>query len=89
MTAAQLAAIDLAASRHRAPLAWLKVAETPTAFRACYRCTHGADEGIERVCMHPELRDWANTPQPVAVVRAWGGGCGPDALRLCDPALKD
>lgn len=88
MTAAQLAALDLAASRNRAPLAWLKVEEAPTAFRACYRCTHGADAGIERVCNHPELRDWAGSPQPVAVVRAWGGGCGPDAARLCDPSIS-
>lgn len=88
MTAAQRAALAQRCTTVRAPLAWLQAADAPVAFRACYRCTHGAEAGIERVCNHPELGDWAGAPQPVAIVRAWGGGCGPDALRLCDPALS-
>ena len=86
MTAAQVAALSRRAPG--APLAWLKVEEMPTAYRACYRCTHGADAGIERVCTHPELLDWGGA-QPVTVARKWGGGCGPDALRMCDPSLQE
>jgi hypothetical protein len=71
------------------PLAWLKAAEAPKALRACHRCTHGTDAGIERICTHPALADWAGAPQPVAVTRAWGGGCGPDARHLSDAALQE
>ncbi|MFG6413827.1 hypothetical protein ACG02S_07925 [Roseateles sp. DC23W] len=67
----------------RAPLAWLKADELPVAFRACFLCMHGADAGIERVCNHPALLEFG-APQPVAIVRAWGGGCGPDAQHHCD-----
>lgn len=69
----------------RAPLAWLQADQLPTAFRACFLCAHGADEGIERVCTHPALLDFGR-PQPVAIVRAWGGGCGPDADRMVERA---
>ncbi|MDY0748529.1 hypothetical protein SNE35_28775 [Paucibacter sp. R3-3] len=86
MNAAQLNMLDAAPRAMRAPLAWLQHAELPQAFRACYRCTHGADHGIERYCRHPELLD-RGASQPVAIVRAWGGGCGPDAQHLTDPAL--
>ena len=65
----------------RAPLAWVAAETQPVAFRACYRCAFGADAGIERVCTHPLLLDMG-TPQPVAVLRTWGGGCGPDADRM-------
>ncbi len=85
MNAAQLTSLDLP-SRHR-PLAWLLADATRVAFGACHRCTHGADAGIERVCTHPDLLEMG-APQPVSIVRAWGGGCGPDALRLSDPALS-
>ncbi|MDR7331736.1 hypothetical protein [Roseateles asaccharophilus] len=81
MNAAQLAGLDLPRPM-RAPLAWLQADTLPSAFRACYLCTHGADEGIERVCRHPELLD-RGAPQPVAVLRSAGGGCGPNAERLC------
>lgn len=85
MNAAQLSSLEMP-GRHR-PLAWLMADATRVAFGACYRCAHGSDAGIERVCGHPELLDMG-APQPVAIVRAWGGGCGPDALRLCDPAIS-
>lgn len=52
----------------------------------CHNCANGADAGIERVCTHPALADWAGSPQPVAIVRAWGGGCGPDAQHHAKPA---
>lgn len=86
MNAAQLTQLDAAPARMRTPLAWLQHAELPQAFRACYRCTHGADAGIERFCTHPELLD-RGLAQPVAIARGWGGGCGPNADRLADPAL--
>jgi len=85
MNAGHLTLLDQAPARMRAPLAWLKADALPTAFRACFLCAHGADEGIERVCTHPELLDRC-APQPVAVVRAWGGGCGPNAERMADKA---
>jgi hypothetical protein len=80
MNAAQLAALALPQPM-RAPLAWLQADSQPTAFRACYLCTHGCDEGIERVCRHPELLDMGR-PQPVAALRTHGGGCGPNADRM-------
>ncbi len=83
MNAAQLSALRM--PRVRAPLAWLQADDAPTAFRACYLCKHGADEGIERVCRHPELLDMG-APQPVAVLRTFGGGCGPDADRMSQEA---
>lgn len=86
MNASHLALLDTTPARMRAPLAWLQADATPTAFRACFLCAHGADEGIERVCTHPELLDF-NGPQSVAIVRAWGGGCGPDADRMCQRAV--
>lgn len=86
MNTAPLTHLQQAPGAMRAPLAWLLADTTRVAFGACYRCTHGADQGVERVCTHPALLDFG-TPPPVAVVRAWGGGCGPDALRLCDPAI--
>jgi hypothetical protein len=79
MNASHLTLLDTAPASMRAPLAWLKADATPTAFRACFLCAHGADEGIERVCTHPQLLDARYAPQPVAIVRAWGGGCGPNA----------
>lgn len=82
MNAAQLTLLEHAPGAMRAPLAWLEADAVPKAFRACYLCTHGADEGIERVCTHPELLDMG-APQPVAIVRTWGAGCGPDAVRMC------
>jgi hypothetical protein len=88
MNAAQLTNLERSPDRVRAPLAWLMADSSRVAFGACHRCTHGADEGIERVCTHPALADWAGAPQPVAIPRAWGGGCGPDALRLCDPSIS-
>ncbi|RZL32866.1 MAG: hypothetical protein EOP35_19195 [Rubrivivax sp.] len=87
MNAAQLTALDLPAGKHRPPIAWLLADGSPHAFAACYRCTHGAEQGIERVCTHPLVLD-LRSPLPVAVARSWGGGCGPDALRLCDPAIS-
>lgn len=87
MATTQRAALAQRCTTVRAPLAWLRAADAPVAFRACYRCTHGAEAGVERVCTHPELLDMG-AAQPVAVLRAWGGGCGPDALRLADPALS-
>lgn len=82
MNAAQLAQLKHAPRAMHAPLAWERADQLPVAFRACYLCTHGADAGIERVCTHPALADWAGAPQPVAIVRAWGGGCGPNADRM-------
>lgn len=86
MNASHLTLLDQAPALMRAPLAWLKADAAPVAFAACYRCTHGAEEGIERICTHPELLVMG-APQPVSVLRTWGGGCGPDALRMCDPTL--
>jgi len=68
------------------PITWQHMELVPVAFRACYRCSHGAEQGIERVCVHPELLV-LGTPQPVAVLRHWGGLCGPNANFMSDPAL--
>lgn len=54
---------------------------TLAAFSACALCAHGADEGLERVCRHPALQHPFNGPEPVAIVRAAGGGCGPTATQ--------
>lgn len=83
MNAAQLLALELPAARP--PLAWLKADAPAQAFAACFRCTHGANAGGQRVCTHPELLDMGR-PQPVAVLREWGGGCGADAMRMRDPS---
>jgi hypothetical protein len=83
MNAAQIAALDLPA-RHR-PIAWIKADAAPRAFAACFRCHHGTDHGIERLCAHPELRDAMGGMQAVSVTRAWGGGCGPDAFKHAEP----
>lgn len=44
---------------------------------ACNLCRHMREQGIERVCVHPDLVDPFTGPQPVAIVRAPGAGCGP------------
>lgn len=85
MNRAQLTALGMPQPM-RAPITWLQADDLPRAFRACYRCTHGADEGIERVCQHPELLDMGRA-QPVVVLRSAGGGCGPNAERMSDEAL--
>jgi len=85
MNAAQLTALTLRSTTVRAPLTWLQSEALPVAFRACYLCIHGAEEGIERVCTKPEAVDYG-PPQPIAIVRAWGGGCGPDANHMCERA---
>jgi hypothetical protein len=57
------------------------------AYSACRLCTHGAEAGLELVCTHPALRDPFAGNQPVAVLRAQGGGCGPNADHM-QPAYR-
>lgn len=45
---------------------------------ACNLCDHGVSVGYKRYCK----LDRPNAPQPVAMKRAPGGSCGPEALHL-------
>ena len=53
-------------------------------YRACTLCSyHRCSEGL-RCCQHPDLLA-GGLPSPIELVRAWGGGCGPDAGRAQAP----
>lgn len=52
------------------------------AYSACRLCTYSAEAGLELGCDHPDLRDPFTGPQPVALMRAAGSACGPNAARM-------
>lgn len=52
------------------------------AYSACRLCTHSVEQQLELACAHPSLREPFAGPQPVAIVRAAGGGCGPHATHM-------
>jgi len=49
------------------------------AYSACRLCTHSAEQGLVLVCNKPELLAFDGSPEPVALMRAAGGDCGPGA----------
>lgn len=52
------------------------------AFSACRLCAHSTEQGLELACNNPALRSPFAGPQPVAMLRAAGGGCGPNAIHM-------
>ena len=57
-------------------------------FRACELCSHGrsTDTGA-RLCTEQTVAG-VHRAMPVALARATGGGCGPDASRMHTPWLS-
>lgn len=61
----------------------------PEPYRACVLCIHGRTaDGNQRVCTQQDARLLHGQHPPVHLVRARGGACGPDALRLDFPGLN-
>ncbi|KQY83721.1 hypothetical protein [Pelomonas sp. Root1444] len=52
------------------------------AYSACRLCVHSAEAGLELACRHPDAAEPLAGPQPVAILRAPGGACGPNANRM-------
>lgn len=57
-------------------------------YRACELCSHGrsSDTGA-RLCTEQTVAG-VHRALPVAMARASGGGCGPDASRMATPWLQ-
>ena len=55
--------------------------------RACQLCRHGVDVDATRCCTCKEVVG-SRAPQPVALVRAPHGACGPEANWLDFPGLR-
>lgn len=63
----------------------------PEPYRACVLCLHGSSTDgnpSQRVCTQQDARLLHGQHPPVHLVRARGGACGPDALRLDFPGLN-
>lgn len=60
---------------------------TVAPLRACQLCTHGVDVNGERCCVCKDVVG-SRAPQPVALVRAPFGPCGPEANKLDFPGLR-
>lgn len=48
------------------------------AYSACRLCVHSAEQGLVLVCTKPTLLNFG-AAEPVAILRAPGGDCGPGA----------
>jgi hypothetical protein len=51
------------------------------AYSTCRLCRHGAESGLELVCTRPAAVGFAG-PEPVALQRAPGADCGPNATHM-------
>jgi hypothetical protein len=57
-------------------------------FSACEHCDHHRWQADELRCGCPTLM-WAGRAQRVAIVRLPQGGCGPEALHMSAPWLRE